>query len=143
MRARLVLASLALLVVGPGCIPSNVVAPEQRAVEVRAATLAWRPARAEDLPGFYASTEVTGASAGAVLQAYYYLGATGACSGAALVLDAEGPRFLVLADDARWTLDEQGLDLGDGAKLQAQVAEGHLRLVSPESTITFRRVELK
>jgi hypothetical protein len=127
------------------CIPSNVVAAKDRDVTLTPEkALAWRPARSADVAGFYASTKIEGASAGALLRAYYYFDTTGSYSGAALVIGEEGPRFLVIADDGHWSLDEGHLDLGDGSgELQAAVAPEHLRLVSPESAITFRKLPLE
>jgi hypothetical protein len=139
-----VAAALVLALLASGCYASNVVAPADRAVVVLAPRLAWRAAVAGDLPGFYESTEITGASAGAVLRAYMFLGARGEYSAAALVVGEDHPRFAVIVDDGRWSLEPDGLDLHDGsARLQPFAAEGHLRLVSADATMVFKRVPIE
>lgn len=144
-RARRVLG-LALLapLLSAGCYASNVLAEADRDVRVTAKKRVWRPATAEDLSGFFASTEVEGESAGAVLKAYYYFG-HGAYSGAALVVGSEGPRFVVIAEEGRYTFEGGKLDLKDGSgALTVQAAkDGFLRLDSGGSTITFQRAELR
>lgn len=152
MRARRLAAS-ALLAAGltalGGCYASNVVDPGQRGVQEEQVALTWKPAAGPDeLKGFWESTEVSGSSAGALLKAYYWFDPSGVYSGAALVLDDGQVRFLTLAEQGEWTLDASGLDLHDGSgALAAEVArapEGkHLRLVTPESAITFREVPLE
>ena len=136
------LSTLALLPIA-GCIPSNVVAPEARAVQVDQAKLEWSRATQADLPGFYVSTEISGDSAGALLKAYYLFAETGSYSGAALVVGEAGPRFVVIAEDGRWALSDLGLDLQDGSgPVEVYAAPGHLRLVTPDSEIVFERVEI-
>ncbi len=138
----------ALLVVGAalptGCYASNVVAPDARAVEAARPRVAWRPATARDLPGFWASTEVTGALAGGVLKAYAWFDAEGGYSSAALVVGEEGPRFAVLSEGGRWAFGPDGVDLHDGAgPLQAFAAPGRLRLDAPDGAIAFEAVALE
>lgn len=145
-RRRLVPLAALLLALG-GCYASNVVEPGQRSVQVEQVQLAWRPAAAEDLAGFWSSTEVTGSLAGGLLRAYYWFDPAGAYSGAALVVDDGRVRFMTLAEDGRWSLDEAGLDLHDGSgALTAALAPGapdHLRLTTPDSAIVFQRVPLE
>lgn len=139
-RVLLLFAALSL----GGCYASNVVAPEARDVKLAAAQRTWRKATKADLPGFYASEEVTGRSAGALLKAYYLFAEGGVYSGAALVVGDNGPRFVVIDEDGRWTLDAAGLDLHDGGGAVAvEVAPEHLRLVRKDGSITFTRVELR
>jgi hypothetical protein len=143
VRRLLALALLASVMV-TGCYASNVVEADARAVVVEADDLVWRPGQVADLPGFYRSTAIEGDAAGVVLEAYYYFAESGAYSGAALVIGEVGPRFLVIAEDGRWTLDPDGLDLNDGSgKLELLTAEGHVKLVTPTSAIVFERVELR
>jgi hypothetical protein len=138
------LALAGLVALLPGCYASNVVAPEARAVQVEAPRRVWRPAAAADVPGFYESTEVGGASAGAVLRAYMWLGAGGEYSAAALVVGEDHPRFAVLADDGRWSFGPAGLDLHDGTPpVQLFAADGALRLVTADATMVFRRVSVE
>lgn len=144
MSARtLLLAALSLSLAG--CYASNVVAPESRDVVAAAAPdLRWRPAEADEVPGFYASTHVEGASAGALLRAYYYFDSTGNYSGGALVLGEYGPRFVVIAEDGHWTVADGQLDLGDGSEgVTLEAAEDHLRLRTADSAIVFRRQPLE
>lgn len=143
---RLLPLLVALLGVGAlsGCYASNVVATSERAVEVAQKKVRWRPAEAADLPGFYASSAVEGAAAGALLKAYYYFGAEGSYSGAVLVVSPEGPRFMVLEEEGAYAFSEEGIDLKDGAgPVPVDAAPGQLRLRAPESTIVFERVELR
>lgn len=128
-----------------GCYASNVVATDERQVTLEAPPAkTWQPATANALPGFYASSLVEGDVAGALLKAYYFFGQDGAYSGAALIVGEEGPRFMVLEDDGRWTLTEAGLDLADGSgAIEASTATDALRLVTHAGAITFDRVELR
>lgn len=132
-----------------GCYASNVVERGQRGVQEEQVALAWRPIAGPDqLKGFWESTEVGGSSAGALLKAYYWFDPSGVYSGAALVLDDGQVRFLTLAEHGEWTLDASGLDLHDGSgALTAEVASApdgkHLRLVTPDSAISFREVPLE
>jgi hypothetical protein len=136
---RLLLA----LALASGCYASNTLAPEERVVATEAPRRSWRAATKDDLPGFWASTSVQGGSAGALLKAYYVIDAEGGYTGAALVLTEGRARFVVLAEDGRWTLDEGGLDLHDGGPpAQAWVDGGHLRLVAGDSAIELTRVPL-
>lgn len=143
-RPTLLLALLVTPLLG-GCYASNVVAPDQREVKLEAPPQRnWKPVTATELPGFYASNRIEGEIAGALLKAYYFFGADGAYSGAALVVGEEGPRFMVLQEDGHWTLSKAGLDLADGSgPIQATAADGALRLVTPTGSITFDPVELR
>jgi len=137
------LFSLGALSLG-GCYASNVVAAKDREVEVAEEKVTWRSAEATDLPGFYASSAVEGAAAGALLKAYYYFGAEGSYSGAVLVVSPEGPRFMVLEEDGDYVFGSEGLDLNDGAgPVSLDAAPGKLRLRTADSTIVFERVELR
>lgn len=132
----LVLASVGF----SGCYASNVVEADQREVKVKEEQVTWRPASEADLPGFYESTAVEGAAAGALLKAYYYFGPEGDYSGGVLAVSPEGPRFLVLAEDGRYSFSEGKIDLQDGSgPVPLEAAPGQLRLTSPETTLVFRR----
>ena len=96
------------------------------------------------MPGFYASTRIEGAAAGALLKAYYYFGAEGEYSGAAMVVSPEGPRFVVVEEEGRYAFSAEGIDLNDGSGTVAlDAAPGRLRLRSADTTIVFERVELQ
>lgn len=135
----------ALLCLGlSGCYASNVVASGDREVKVEVERVTWRPATLEDLPGFYESTQVEGAAAGALLKAYYYFGPDGDYSGGALVVSPEGPRFLVLAEEGRYVFADGKIDLQDGSgPVPLEAAPERLKLQSPETTLTFRRIPLE
>lgn len=141
MRRALVLSALLAL---SGCIASDPLTEEQReVVATETPAAAWRPAAPDDLPGLWASTSIEGASAGAVLKAYYAFDAEGGYSGAALVLTEGHPRFVLLAADGTWTLEQAALDLHDGsAPMDASVADAQLRLVSGEDVLELERVPL-
>lgn len=138
------LAAVAAVLASAGCYASNVVAEADRDVKEVQLELRWTPATAEDLPGFYASESVEGEAAGALVKAYYYFGADGDYSGAALVVSPEGPRFVVLEEEGHYTFLDASLDLDDGqGPVPVDAALGYLRLRSPETTIVFKRVELR
>ena len=127
-----------------GCYASNVVEASQREVKVEQEKVTWRPSVEADVPGFYESTAVEGAAAGALLKAYYYLGPEGDYSGGVLVVSPEGPRFLVLAENGRYEFAAGKIDLKDGSgPVPLDAAPDQIRLRSPETTIVFRRVELR
>jgi len=136
----LLLAALAC----SGCYASNVVEKNAREVKVGEAKVEWRPAQASDVPGFYASTRIEGEAAGALLKAYYYFGAEGEYSGAAMVVSPEGPRFVVVEEEGRYAFSAEGIDLNDGSgPVALDAAPGRLRLRSADTTIVFERVELQ
>ena len=162
-------AALAATSALTGCYGDMTVEAQARAVSLEAPEPSWRAATPDDLDGFFESTRLTGETAGAVLKTYYQFAPDGDYSGAALVLSDEGPRFLVIAEEGRWTLDREGLDLHDGSgKLELYAArasapatpadgdpdpvpeaspeagpERMLKLVSPRGAIVMRRVELR
>ena len=144
MKRLLRAALAATLIACSGCYASNVVAEGDRSVAEVRVELQWAPATADDLPGFYASESVEGEAAGALLKAYYYFGAEGDYSGAALVVSPEGPRFVVIEEEGRYAFADGAIDLADGAgPVPVDAALDHLRLRNPETTIVFKRVELR
>jgi hypothetical protein len=129
----------ALLLLG-GCIAPNVLDESRRSVQASDAVV-WRPARADDLSGLFESTAIEGESAAALGKVYYHFSRDGSYTGAALVIGGAVPEFQTLS--GRWTLDERGLDLGDGSLVRASAAEGRLRFESDAGVATFRRVAVE
>jgi len=135
-------AGLAALLVAmvTGCVPSNIVAVEDRMViETPVIDQPWEPANRSDLVGLFESLEIHGEAAAALWKVYYHFSADGGYSGAALVAGDDGVRFQVLS--GTWTFTEDGrVDLGDGSEpLQARVSGGFLQLESAAGTVVFRR----
>ena len=137
-RTALLATSVATMVTG--CVPSNVVAVEDRMViEQPVIDQPWEPATRSDLVGLFESLEIHGDAAAALWKVYYHFSADGGYSGAALVSGDDGARFQVLS--GAWTLEEGGLvDLHDGSEpLRALVAGGFLQLESSAGSVVFRR----
>lgn len=130
---------LAVGVLPSACIPSNVVAEEQRAVAAPATALEWTEPPPGTLVGLYESVLITGDVAQAMWKVYYHFRGSGEFSGAALVLVDGEPRFQTLA--GLYTIQGGSIVLGDGnepATLAA--AKDHLRFTSADGSIVLRRV---
>ncbi len=121
-----------------GCIAPSVVASGGRAVRATDGDeSAWRAARAEDLRGLFESVRIEGEAAAALGKVYYHFSPDGTYAGAALVFGGERPEFQTLA--GRWSLGEDGLDLGDGPA-RAWAAAELLKLETPGGVAVLRRV---
>jgi|SRR5690606_34114357 len=141
---------LALVVLGgvslgglAGCIPSNVVAIEDRAVDLSwTDDSVWAAGSREDLPGLWTSIELSGPLAASLQKLVYLFEADGRFTGAALFA---GPpaEFGVLTGS--WQLDAPGqLRLGEDAEpAELDVAEGLLRIRGAEGVVVLRREELR
>lgn len=147
MRLPLACAALVPLVLGAtACIPSNVVAKRDRAVELDSGGLdpanpAWRPLVAEDLEGLYRSVRITGDAAASVLwMAYYFAGKDGKYSGAALVTGAP-PSFQTLA--GRFELQEESILVMDGQRVPARAMERYLELATHNGTVILERAPIE
>ncbi|MEZ5962942.1 MAG: hypothetical protein R3F56_03755 [Planctomycetota bacterium] len=130
------LASCAL---PPACIPSNVVAEEQRAVAVPTSALTWSEPLPATLSGLYESVLIAGDIAQAMWKVYYHFSPDGDFSGAALVVIDGKPQFQTLT--GRYRIGDASIQLGDdneAATLAA--ARDHIRLTSAEGSIVLRRV---
>ena len=134
MRRALVLA-LALL--GASCAGSGMLAPEQRAAALEAQPVAWGPAPAEQVPGVYVSSELSGTLAGYLRKLVYLFESDGTYAGAALV-DASPPRFEVLAGTWAWVDGALVLDGGPPAALEVS-PDGALRLSGAEGVVVLER----
>lgn len=127
----------ALWLFAAACIAPSVVAPEDRAIAVDSAGLEWHVATADDVPGTYVSTELTGPLAASLRMVVYLFEADGAYTGAALFDDAP-PHFEVL--HGRWRVDADGLRLDEGIPAALETAAGGwLRLSGDEGRVVLRR----
>ncbi|MFN0058658.1 MAG: hypothetical protein ACKVX7_09410 [Planctomycetota bacterium] len=142
-QRMLVQGSILLLTVAPaGCIPSNVIDVEQRAVRRGAIEQVWRTAEESHLRGFWASESVRGPGAETVLRLYYYFAADQRFTGAALITGDRGAEFQTLSGS--WSLADGQLDLGDGSPaLRAEAGGRRLRLSSADGDAIFQREELQ
>lgn len=130
-------AGLAALTLPSGCIPSNVVAEQDRAVVVPAAALRWEEPLPSALAGLYESVAITGEIAAAMLEVYYWFDAGGEFTGAALVLVDGSPRFQTLA--GRYRIADGRIWLGEVEEPAAlAAAAGHVRFSSGEGTLVLR-----
>ena len=123
------------------CIPSNVVAADDRAVTTTSADLAWTDPVPARLAGLYESVSIRGDAAAAMQKAYYWFAADGIFTGAALVRgDGEStPQFQTLGGTYRIAQDQ--LWLGeDSEPATLRAARGHVRLTSAEGDLVLRRV---
>lgn len=137
MRAVRVL--LALTVALPlGCIPSNVVADDQRAVTSKPDELVWSAVEAASLSGLYESVRIEGEIASGMWKVLYHFAPNGAFSGAALILDEGGPVFQTLR--GRYSLAAGEVRLGEDAEpAKLDTAPDHLRIRTADGTIVLRR----
>jgi hypothetical protein len=145
MRARAILCIGALLSAASlftGCIPSNVVAPTDRAVRVDAANVVWSKGGAADLSGYWSSRELRGPLASAVRRLHYWFEADGRFTGAALL---EGPPLAFEVLSGAWSFDAEGrLLLGEDAEpAQIEKAGELLRLTGSDGIVVLERVELR
>jgi len=142
---RLLLALLAGLPWTAACIPSNVVARQDRAVELDSARLdalklEWRPAAEGDLQGLYRSVRITGDAASSVLRIYYYFSPKdGKYTGAAL-LAGSPPSFQTLS--GTFELQESTLVLDD-QRIAARATETCLELATDDGTVILQRVPIE
>ncbi len=128
--------TLAALLLG-GCIAPSVVRHEDRAVLLDAALLEWRVGTAQDLPGMFVSTELTGPLATSLRKVVYLFASGGTYTAAGLVDDVP-PHFEVTS--GRWSIDAAGLSLDGAPAASFEVAEdGSLRLVGEEGGVVLRR----
>lgn len=121
-----------------GCIPSNVIAAEQRAVVSRPEEMAWTAELPASLSGLYESVRIDGEIAQAMWKVYYHFAPTGTFTGAALILDAGEPAFQTLS--GRYALAEGTLRLGEDAEpAKLETAPDHLRVSTADGAIVLRR----
>jgi hypothetical protein len=122
----------------PACIPSNVVAPQDRSVAVDPERVPWVPATPSAFDGLYASVSLTGDVAAGLWKVYYHFSPDGNFTGAALLQRMGAPTFEVLA--GTWTLADGELRLGaDAEPATAEMAPDLLRLRGAAGTVVLRR----
>jgi hypothetical protein len=137
MRSAVALVAAGLL--ANGCIPSNVVAEQDRAVALPAAALAWDEPVPTALAGLYESVAITGDAAQAMVKVYYWFDGGGAFTGAALVREGAEPRFQTLS--GRYRIAEGRIWLGEDTEpATLAAAKDHLRLASADGNVVLRRV---
>lgn len=131
--------------VGAGCIPSNVVAREHRAVstsvfEEEIPGKPWVVPRADAVAGFWRSVRITGEVAASLAEISYAFGQSGKYSGAALSYGADHPSFEVLAGE--WSVEPDGLHL-DGELVRSRMREGLLELAAEAGSVFLQRIDLE
>lgn len=121
-----------------GCIPSNVVAVEDRRVVDDLGTVAWGPVARDDLRGLFHAIHLDGPLAGVLRSISYWFDADGTFTAAALFAGPP-PSYRVL--DGTWELAADGrLQLGAGAE-PADVARSDdlLRLSGADGIVVLQR----
>lgn len=134
------LAVAALWLVPPtlgGCIPSNVVAKQDRMVEAPLAELQFVPGDAARLAGFYESVQITGDAAVSLRKVFYWFDEGGTYTAAALVDGPDGVEFQTLV--GTWRATAEGLVLDDADAVPVTVADEHVRLATASGELTLRR----
>ncbi|MEY2982671.1 MAG: hypothetical protein ACO4CT_10375 [Planctomycetota bacterium] len=140
-RAKSLAAAAVLAVVPASCIPSNVVARTDREVDLEPAAVVWRPATSADLPGYFRSTDRSGALATGLWLVEYQFRADGTFTGAAL-LQGEPDAFAVLTGS--WDMPGPGTLVLDGAEpAEIEAAHGLLRISGPDGSVVLRREDLR
>lgn len=139
MKATLL--TMSLLLVPAACIPSNVVARQDRAVATAVDDLQFAAAQGLAPRGLYESVAVTGDAALSLRKVYYLFAADGRYSAAALVEDAGVSAFQTLS--GTWRMTAEGLQLDDGDVLQVEVSGDHLRLSAAGGVLVLRAGELQ
>jgi hypothetical protein len=138
----LILVGLGSLGLLTGCIPSNVVAVQDRAVITTDLTgLDWQEVIAEDVPGLYESVAIEGEAAGRLWKIYYLFESDGRYAAAALLAGAEGLEFQTL--NGVWELTGDGFVLDGGDPVQMSRAPDHLRMVAPNGVVVLRASEMQ
>jgi len=140
VSGRRVAASLLLLLSASGCIPSNVVAREERMVVDDVSALDWQPANGVALLGLYETVDVRGEVAASLRKIYYRFAEDGTYTAAALIESAGAFQFQTI--DGTWRADENGLVLDDGEPVQLDRADGgYLRIRTETGTIVLQHEE--
>ncbi len=136
------LRSLALLACGlllplAGCIPSNVLAPDQRIATVAMEDRVFTPTTDVQLDGFYESVEITGDAAVSLRKVYYLFQQGGTYTAAALVQDQGASSFQTLT--GTWSLDASGLRLDDTDPVPLETSGEFVRMKGTGGTLVLRR----
>lgn len=134
---RRALAAAATLAALASCIPSNVVARDDRAVATPLAELHFEPANGAQLQGLWASVAITGDAAVALRRVYYVFQTNGTYTAAALVDEGGTLAFQTLS--GTFAADAAGLVLDGAEPVQLEQAPEHLRITAPTGTLVLRR----
>lgn len=133
MRPWLLVAASTL---APGCIPSNVVATDQRLVATGIDQLQFAHADVVALEGLHASVDIRGDAALSLRAIWYWFRADGTYTAAALT---EVDTVSFQTRDGTWRCDPGSLVLDDGEPVLLEVAGDHYRLSSPAGSVVLRR----
>ncbi|MFM1871167.1 MAG: hypothetical protein RL398_589 [Planctomycetota bacterium] len=120
-----------------GCIPSNVVAKQDRMVEAPLTELQFVPGDAAQLGGFYESVQITGDAAVSLRKVFYWFDEGGKYTAAALIDGPDGVEFQTLV--GTWRATAEGLVLDDADAVPVAVAGEHVRLATGGGGLTLRR----
>ncbi|MBM4063854.1 MAG: hypothetical protein FJ265_22565 [Planctomycetes bacterium] len=135
------LLALALASGLTGCIPSNVVARDDRMVVARVAELKFEPAPGLQLAGLYESVAITGDAASSLRKIYYLFAADGSYTAAALAETDGVAAFQTLS--GTWTTTPAGLALDGAEPVRLEQAPDHVRITAPNGTLVLRKGELQ
>jgi len=124
-----------------GCIASNVIALEDRAVTTSTPDLEWQPAITDDIPGLYESTDIQGEASGGFWKIYYLFEEGGRYAAAALVPGDRGLEFQSV--NGTWQLRDDGLVLDGGDPISVTRARGFLQMESSGGLLVLRASELR
>ena len=121
-----------------GCIPSNVLAPDQRIATVAMEDRVFTPATAElKLEGYHESMSITGDAAVSLRKVYYLFQPGGTYTAAALVQDAGVSSFQTLT--GTWSLGADGLRLDGADPVPVETSGEFVRMRSAGGTLVLRR----
>lgn len=131
---RLIL--LAFLLGSAASCASTTLAAAERGLVADLPQHEWRSATASDVPGLYASDEITGPMAAAIWKLYYNFDEDGSYTGAALFAE-DPPRFEVLTGTWVFSNGRLSLDGGEAAKTLADSKA--IQLSGEAGTVVLRR----
>lgn len=131
---------LALAGLGSGCIPSNVVARDDRRVVDDLTTLQFAPGTAAVLPGMWRSVSITGDAALSMRFVNYLFVEGGTYTAAALIDDAGNLSFQTI--QGTWAVAAAGLTLDGASPVEFGVAPEHVRIAAPGGVLVLRREPL-
>ena len=140
MSRRVVLSSTLLLLplaIAPGCIPSNVVARDDRMVTTALEDLRFEPAGELALDGLWSSVAISGDAALSLRKVYYVFLPGGAYTAAALVDDGSAPAFQTLT--GTFAVSAAGIVFDGAEPVPLEVAPGYLRITAPTGALVLRR----
>jgi len=130
-------AALLLCLLGASCIPSNVVAVEERMVVDDLAALEWAPAADAAPDGLYETVEITGEAAASLRKVYYLFLADGTYTAAALT--EAGGEYAFQTIGGTWSAGPEGLALDGGDPVLLERAGDHIRISAPTGTVVMLR----